>query len=314
MAGGRSMSRREATRVAIFSQAIAVLLVAATVAAFMLWPSSRTGTAKAVETSAWAQAQSRAGDRRAAERAKDAVTEQDAAAPTDPATLAELLEQVGHIKRAEAVAESDAASEDDPGKEDVATTEAPPLGGGLASFLGVVEAGEQRWGLFRLGASQGLIRVGGERGFRPHGEPGETPVALKVLSVEPDHAMVIEGGVERRLEKAVRTGGAFSVAAAQTGVPTEPKPEKQLDKSANRSATLPRVEDFRQADGTINREEFAKAMRNAQSLRAGEAGSAGAEGAGTEQRGATSRRRLNIPGGGAGGGDRTAPPNGVREN
>jgi hypothetical protein len=271
----KALTRQDAARGARVAQVLAVLLVAGTVGVVLLWPGT-DGTAASTLAS-WESIQQSAAERAAGLEVEGEGSTGEVLPPYMPA-VAGTLGLIGGVTAPEPALTPE--EEEEIRKAEAAKMEAEQGEGGdvaasgVIRYLGSVGVGAGRWGYFAAGTTTGFVRTGETRSL-PVGVDGsdrsDGVVELEVIEIRPDEAVIMEDGVERRITKAARAQGMVSVASRDAGdtAATNSKPGSQdnentraIEKAKQSSlAKRPNVEDFKNPDGTVDRESYVRAVR-----------------------------------------------------
>lgn len=280
-----TFSRSEAARIALLGQGVFAAGVIVAVAVFLLWPSD--GGAELTESAF----ERRLGsiDEQARERLTEDLIAQASEAPEsgdgfepDIIGIAERLALVGRIEQPEplepaTVTPPDAVEtpEDAPPEESTPDDEAPAQKP-QSRYLGLVTAGSSAWGLLAVGESQGMIRVGAKRTFDAiavsKGSADGGKLVVEVVEATEETAVVLENGIRFELEKAARSDAAFSVASAESPEEAAAANTRTMTQAGVNARTMakggtpslpprPRAEDFRNADGELDRDAYRQALR-----------------------------------------------------
>lgn len=211
---------------------------------------------------------------RIAQQAAEIASKLEASKPADPGDDAlppdweAIDESLAMVKNAPQPKAKPEAGKDDAGpKDEVAKADS----GGRTRFLGTISIGDRVLALLSAGGRQRIMGEGdkGVLALAP-GDQGEAP-KVEVKRVSSDTVVLTENGVERRVERAPRTGFAVS----QGAMPVSPAPNASEASEAKNarfsgdnidaaieSADKPlNPDDFRREDGTIDYESLRKAAR-----------------------------------------------------
>lgn len=179
-------------------------------------------------------------------------------------------ESLAMVKNAPQPKDEPETTPDEPGDEKPKAD-----GGGRARFLGTISIGKRTLALLSAGGRQRVMGAGDKAvlALAP-GDQGEAP-EVEVKNVTAEAVVLIENGVERRVERAPRAGFAVSHGA----MPSASTPESSERAGASRTPSGGKFsgddleaavaaadkplnpDDFRREDGTIDYEALRKAAR-----------------------------------------------------
>lgn len=253
----KSATKAQASRATVIAQVVTLVLLAGVVGAVTLWPSSTSG---AVEEASFARAEEQAEIRYRSYVEEQNGKDDGEARQANLSVAASMLGIAGRVtppaEQQSTETEATTAPEE---TVEVVETQSPQRGEAIAKLIGEVRAGDRVFGVFSVGAQQGIVPVGGKQRFLPRGVRSESDqIELEVVSVGDGEAVILENGVEFRIEKIARSVSSASVTSNAAPAATPAADARRVRSDLKR----PSIRDFQKPDGSYDRAAYAQALRD----------------------------------------------------
>ena len=292
-------TRREAARNALIAKIACVALLTGVVAIALLGrgPAANPGANQAASDTS----EVRLEEAKIEDRVEAIQIALAASAPTtddgprfDIDTIASGLGLAADIRKPEPPKPADTAEDpvdvaEDPKAPVVVEQDPEPESEAIATYIGMISAGDKRLGLFKIGDRQVMVAEGSSKTIST--DESEDPLELEVVTLLGPSAVIRENGQDHDLAKAAKSEDATPAQANPQPRAAAAKPNPRANdprrndarrrartNQANNDAQTaaenrsrlqeavnlprpPRAEDFERDNGTIDREGYNKALQ-----------------------------------------------------